>query len=41
VDKTSISSQELRELWKKKDYTVLLPSGDSLGWKSSCHFTVA
>jgi hypothetical protein len=31
VDKTSISSQELRELWKKKDYTVLLPSGDGLG----------
>ena len=20
---------------------VLLPSGDGMGWKSSCHFTVA
>ena len=41
VDKTSISSHKLCELWKKAGYTVLLPSRDGLGWKSSCHFTVA
>jgi len=39
VDATAISARELCELWMES-YTVLLPSGDGLGWKSSCHFTV-
>lgn len=39
VDAAAISARELCELWMES-YTVLLPSGDGLGWKSSCHFTV-
>ena len=39
VDAAAISARELCELWMET-YTVLLPSGDGLGWKSSCHFTV-
>jgi hypothetical protein len=38
---TGISSEDLCDKWKKMGYTVLLPSGDGLGWKSRCHFTVA
>ena len=39
MDAAAISARELCELWMES-YTVLLPSGDGLGWKSSCHFTV-
>jgi hypothetical protein len=41
MDRKVMSSKDLCDLWKKAGYTVLLPSGDGLGWKSSCHFTVA
>ena len=39
MDAAAISARELCELWMES-YIVLLPSGDGLGWKSSCHFTV-
>jgi len=41
MDRKVMSSKDLCDVWKKAGYTVLLPSGDGLGWKSSCHFTVA
>ena len=41
VDSKVISSENLCDEWQEAGYTVLLPSGDGLGWKSSCHFTVA
>ena len=41
VDRKVMSSKDLCDVWEKAGYTVLLPSGDGLGWKSSCHFTVA
>ena len=40
VDKTEFSSETLCASLKEKGYTVLLPSGDGMGWQSSCHFTV-
>lgn len=39
IDK-SFAPKTLAELWKKMGYVVLLPSGEGLGWESSCHFTV-
>ena len=36
----SISPKALAELWKGLGYVVLLPSGEGMGWESSCHFTV-
>jgi hypothetical protein len=39
VEKT-LSPKDLSEHWKALGYTVLLPSGEGLGWQSSCQFTV-